>query len=484
MFLSGEYPERYREPREDAWDGTYKGHPMEVVEDEGRYVVWYQGEPVAFAAGDNIAAALHNAKCGIDWALWIEKWQPPSQDMFRRLRLLIFEKLDEAPERASLDEWGLVGFALNVGQWVNQKAHIDSDAPFLGWFDGLKEDDRYAFVGDVLRCWRVPDLDTWKEVAFGGERPLTLAEQKERREAEKAKRKPKPKRAAMAKPRRQEPELIPQAPFGTCQRCPGICVRWDVRQGCCTVCGGPLTALNPKGNYIDSPHYHLQLFIPRHEKDWKGVPKRTLPQRVLERDGHAGLDNKPAGSFWTSTLGTDDEGNVASDWDQWMRNSQHEWHVPKGIVLEVSDDANVKHLRTKSEAEDFLDEYGVPGHLSEAMGEPPRKEAAVWGGGTWWGLFQMVPDWIRVYDEFDGLHLEGGALGHPAFYGWDAESTAWFNTDHLTEVGKVDLPEAEDPYEENPPPRRRPRHKRKRQANGKLTPPERRRLFRSLMRRA
>lgn len=235
---------------------------------------------------------------------------------------------------------------------------------------------------------------------------------------------------------------------------------------------------NPQGRYVESPTFRYQLFIPRHEKDWKGLPKTVRLDPVSERRGPT---NKPHGAFWTSTLGEHD-GEDTSDWESWMRGNMPSWHVPKGIVLEVGSHANVKHLRTKQEAEDFLNEYGTPGLLSLVAGEQPRREKDLFGDGEWWGLMQVVPEWERLFEDFDGLHLEGGALAHPAFYGWDAESTAWFTTDPLREVRQIDLAPAEDDdddeEEENP----RPRRKRKRLKNGRLTRDENARLFRRLMR--
>jgi len=229
---------------------------------------------------------------------------------------------------------------------------------------------------------------------------------------------------------------------------------------------------NPAGRYIDTPTFRYQLFVPRKEQPWTG----KLPRRVsIGEAGH----NKPMGAFWTSSLGRQDDDTGTSDWDQWTRNNMPGWGG-EGVVLEVGSRANVKHLRTKQEAEDFLTEYGTPGTIALATGEPPQREQDYFGDGEWWGLFQLVPDWKRVGAEFDGLHLEGDALSHPGFYGWDAESTAWFTTKPLSEVRQIDLTpvEPDEEEEENPPPRR----KRKRLRSGRLTQGENARLFRRLMR--
>jgi len=179
-----------------------------------------------------------------------------------------------------------------------------------------------------------------------------------------------------------------------------------------------VSSKNPSGNYVDSDSYAIQLFIPRHIKKWKGVPKKFPPAARHP-------NNKPAGAFWTSTLA----GNT-SDWDEWMKGEMPEWRGSEGVVLGVKPGARIRHLRTKQQAEDFLDEYGV---------ETPDFPSLRSGGGVWTGLFEKVPDWPRVYRDYDAMHMEGAALRHPAFYGWDAESTGWWNTKHLKDIGRVVL---------------------------------------------
>ena len=244
---------------------------------------------------------------------------------------------------------------------------------------------------------------------------------------------------------------------------------------------------NPEGHWVESPTFRYQLFIPRHEKEWKGLPKRLRLEPGGARTLGTSLSNKPGGAFWTSSLGPYDDEEESSDWDQWMRGNMPEWHVQVGIVLEVSPDARVKHLRTREEADEFLTEFGTPGPLSAMTGEPPERQEDFLGGGRWWGMMQVAPDWPRIITTFDALHLEGDALRHPGFYGWDAESTAWFTTTPLREVRKIVLPKAEgwrdedddeEEEEANPPPRRQ----RKRLKNGRLTRAENARLFRRLMR--
>ncbi len=172
---------------------------------------------------------------------------------------------------------------------------------------------------------------------------------------------------------------------------------------------------NPKGRFVDSDSYALQLFIPRHIKKWKGIPKRFPPPARHP-------NNKPADAFWTSTLARMD-GIATSDWDEWMKGEMPEWRTKEGVVVEVQPGARVAHLKSRRQADDFIGEYGIT--VSEFV-------PASWSGA-------VVPDWPRVYQDFDALHLEGGALLHPAFRTWDAESTAWWNTKDLKDIGRVTL---------------------------------------------
>jgi len=598
MFLTDEFPERF-ESSSTFWAGAYRGRPIDAeLQPDKTWGIWVSGIRTTSITpwSKSLIQSLQRVKCDLDWRDFQKGWRGVAQVVHTNVRAVIESVLDDHPHT---DTTGAVNVA-------DRRIAQSEDSAVRGWWSRLTRPEQSRFVDAVMQCRTVSlfgpiSVEVWEEIVPGekipGERPLTLAEQKARRAAQEPKPKPKPKPRKKAKPKLklrrppQDPEPISRQ-FGVCRRC-RVCLAYDVNEGCCTVCGGGLTANpsakegiacglcfpwawrdvfdnggtlvhgtvtapqkrprhtyahawverdgkvydwqtmkaghggrhrgkgyprdlfydlyepeevrrfdqeeamvnlpryghygpwddapteNPEGRWVDSPTFRYQLFIPRHEKDWKGLP-RTL---ALEPPGQHGVSNKPFGAFWTSTLGKYD-GEDTSDWESWMRGNMPSWHVPKGIVLEVGSHANVKHLRTKQEAEDFLNEYGTPGLLSRATGEQPRRERDLFGEGEWWGLMQVAPEWERLFEDFDGLHLEGGALAHPAFYGWDAESTAWFTSDPLREVRQIDLAPAEreydeyDPEEENPPPRRQ----RKRLKNGRLTRAENARLFRRLMR--
>ncbi len=462
----------------DSWEGTYRGDRVEIERDRMRdewLGAWHYAEGVSLLGGPRktLPEVLQALACHADWKLW---WDPLSRSRYGTHANVSRNVIIKRSDFHVLDpDLGEVDLRDKADQWLKQDAGNHAYA----WWEDLSDQEQIDFARDVWLCAHGfrHEKELWEDVAYPGERPLTPAEQQEQRHAakkKKTKKKKKPEGLASYlyadRPTRvrippDPADVEPPRKFGTCRKC-HVCVAYDVREGCCTVCGGPLRP-NPAGRYIDTPLFRHQLFVPRKEQPWTGKLPRRL--RLSESD-----HNKPHGAFWTSTLGQVG-GDVASDWDLWTRNNMPQWTSGEGVVLEVSSDANVKHLRTKQEAEDFLTEYGTPGAIPLATGEAPRREQDYFGDGEWWGLLQVVPDWKRVTAEFDGLHLEGDALSHPAFYGWDAEGTAWFTTKPLSVLETVRLPQDE---EENP----RPRRDRQRQKNGKLTRAENARLFRRLMR--
>lgn len=550
MFRADELPERSA-VSPTLWGGTYRGRVVKAERGgtSGRSP-WriYWGD-IYVTAHKDLPEALWILKCWADWEMWWGRIRGTVDGTNANVSRKV---ITSRSATYGLDDWGYIALREEADQWLKE----DAGSHAYAWWRGLTLTEQTDFARDAWLCSHGfrREREAWEDLATPGERPLTAAEQHARYEAEKKKRAPKKKkRKAAARPKRAEPELLPERQFGVCRKC-HVCLAFDVNRGCCTACGGRLTPnprlryqplphgfrkgikglgaptsaeaeyrgmallahldaagqwwakapeydedylavagspeaafdaivsvldeeipprhkmnpANPQGREMNSPTHRFQLFVPgRHGEGggWTGLPKR------LSRRAGRELSNKPGGAFWTSSLGEYDD-EPSSDWNQWMRWNMPQWAFPTGVVLEVEPDANVKHLTTKREAQDFLDEYGVDGGMGN-LGLGSLSPA----DGQWSGLFEVVPDWKRVWADFDGLHVEGDALSHPAFYGWDAESTAWFSTKPLTVVEEVSL-SAPPEEEENP----RPRRKRKRKENGRLTRKENARLFRKLMR--
>lgn len=451
------------------------------------------------------AEALLAAKCAAEWDTWRthlpSDWERAAA---RRTWEWFHEWVSRRPNRPRPTPQEVV---TAMRQELEGNARLWLDNLPLSYVRNLMEHltkcrydppSRYPALGRAL------DAVGWpRGEAIPGERPLTMAQQRAHRAKKKAK-----KKVRAAAPRRPPQDPAPQERrFGFCKRCK-VCLAYDVASGCCTVCARPLVHLNPEslastqirallqyaderiregdveegkaalsraymfvtlarkfkpselerrridkltteieekwathatpadnprrrrrpkrrkrnpqGRLIDSPDFSRQLFVP--QEKWHGMPRVRLVR--------GGMLNKPRGALWTSTLAGDD----TSDWNEWLTSEQPNWRTKQGVVIEVGPEATVAHLPTAQAVDAFLRDYGT------TLEDDPLT-TMVFGG--------RVIDWPRVARDFDGVHVEWDALGHSALMGWDVESTAWLNSDHLTEVAFVDLAGI-DPPADNP----------------------------------
>lgn len=151
----------------------------------------------------------------------------------------------------------------------------------------------------------------------------------------------------------------------------------------------------------------LQLYVPR--------PRKV--EEIL----------KPTSGFmyrviWTSTAEKTD-GGYTSQWIEWCKNEMPEWITDKGILYRVKPGARVLNMNTDKDAYKIAQHYNVP---------PPKSllDSFKWT--------QKFP-WDEIEDDFDGIHhIPTGARSHnPLMSAWDVESTAWFNINHLENLGEV-----------------------------------------------
>jgi len=175
---------------------------------------------------------------------------------------------------------------------------------------------------------------------------------------------------------------------------------------------------NPDGCYVQTDNFDLQLHLIQGR--WDGLKPPRLQGGGVGHGAGVGFGNKPPGAFWTSTLG-EHEGTTTSDWDAWVQENMPGWREGTAAILAVEPGARVLTLRTMKDYRAFAERYARPGRQG-ALG------------------MLLTFDWPAVARDYDGVHVECAvAVGHDALYGWDAESTAWFNTDHLREVEVVKL---------------------------------------------
>lgn len=145
----------------------------------------------------------------------------------------------------------------------------------------------------------------------------------------------------------------------------------------------------------------LQVFVPvRGKVDLARIPTGRLHVRST------GL-GAPFGPFFTSTL----TGNTTA-WLDWCEREDFDWEGGEAAVFQVKPGAKVLTVSSDSEAQSVLQKF--PGTRKDSWDEP-------------------FIDWNAVAKKYDAVRVTR-QLGGP-FYGWDAESTAWFNMDALEFAG-------------------------------------------------
>lgn len=187
----------------------------------------------------------------------------------------------------------------------------------------------------------------------------------------------------------------------------------------------------------------LQLFVPKRRNPTvqreretemrlrsvrKELDEERPPVLTSYRDSPPGND-KPAEGFWTSSAWETKTG-WTSDWYRFVQRRFPEWQTDYGYLFEVDKSAQVFDLFY---ADDFFQWAESHDRVLTKTGDWPPADS---------------PDNMRVrfpWDEmaklFDGAHHSGGGYGrYDEFtYGWDVESTVWFNTSVLKYKGAVPL---------------------------------------------
>jgi len=189
---------------------------------------------------------------------------------------------------------------------------------------------------------------------------------------------------------------------------------------------------NPKGRFLDTDDYALQLFVPRQEIGWQGLDVAKEEQYLVGGQAIGAMANKPRRILYTSTLKWDGAG--FSDWlaflDEGLLAGEREpgeWRHGHGVVLRVLPGARVMHIVSPRDLDrKLLLRYGQVSYVPWD-GDPESR-------------FVVAVDWEEVAKDYDGIHIEGEAVSDPWLAAWDVESTGWFNLDVLEEAGVVPIP--------------------------------------------
>ena len=215
-----------------------------------------------------------------------------------------------------------------------------------------------------------------------------------------------------------------------------------------------------------SPHGKPQLFVPRPQintakPDWYyrrvGYRFDDEGNRIKDDDDNdikeaarpvlppAPAHPKPGGTkpynaFWTSSLKKEFTENgvtyYGSDWIDYVCGNMSNSYNNVGHVYRISPSARILTIRDTDDAKRIYQIYRNLGVNLNPQAEYDSEH---------YGLSKDFP-WDEIRKHWDAIHHYPGFSDRYGFmYGYDCESTAWFNTDVLDYVGKVRIRPCERP---------------------------------------
>lgn len=157
-----------------------------------------------------------------------------------------------------------------------------------------------------------------------------------------------------------------------------------------------------------------QLFVPR-------LPEGTKrPRRIRE-------SIKPNAELWTSTAIRRGPNSYTSAWAEWCYNNMPQWLSKTGRLYRVNNGARVLNLGSDDAA---------------------RKVAALFGRQYTGGRYEILGNypWAELGKYFDAVRYPArlsnswrSRQSNTLMSLWDVESTAWYNTQHLTLIREVNI---------------------------------------------
>ena len=185
---------------------------------------------------------------------------------------------------------------------------------------------------------------------------------------------------------------------------------------------------------------------PEYEK-WENMAE-AAPILYTGRSPGIG-NNKPNSILWTSTAKKMPDGSYTSDWVRYVHESGLTDINAVGYLYKVAGNANTLRLDHTGDAERIYRIFQSMDRGAQAEFDPQNRDI----GGTYY--LQKDFPWDEIAKHFDGVYHNNSSIGGygydsiPFTYGWDCESTAWFNPSVLTLLGEVKItaPSEEDQTE-------------------------------------
>jgi len=155
------------------------------------------------------------------------------------------------------------------------------------------------------------------------------------------------------------------------------------------------------------------------------------PQLYVPHPGKLKEGLKPEAKLWTSTAHKSDAG-YTSAWAEWCSHAMPAWLATQGTLYDVKPGARILTINTDRQARAIAKKYGV--QMTNVI-----------------SLLRLMP-WDRISQDYDAVHHvpSGDRLSNLLMGTWDVESTAWFNTNFLTNPRKVEIHTQDTPLAEAP----------------------------------
>ncbi len=138
------------------------------------------------------------------------------------------------------------------------------------------------------------------------------------------------------------------------------------------------------------------------------------PSKFIKPEGNRGNNKPNKGGFWTSSI-TDDN---KSGWINFAESNEfyNDWSELKILKVEIKNDARILFINSQEDYDKALEKYGRP---ADRLSNP----LAFFEGNT------QILDFDKLTEDYDALSLTEDGLwtNYNTFYGWDCESTVWFN---------------------------------------------------------
>ena len=143
--------------------------------------------------------------------------------------------------------------------------------------------------------------------------------------------------------------------------------------------------------------------------------------------------NKPDVGFWTSSAIVTDDG-YTSDWYKLVLRQFKTWQTDYGYLFKVVGEPRLFDL---SHADQFY-EWALD---HNRISRPPTEYIKAYTRDH----MRYAFPWDELSKHFDGVYHSGWSHGSDELsYGWDVESTVWFDTSFLKYAGAVKLNQYEN----------------------------------------